>query len=147
MSGRWTAFLWIPLALLGGCVRGASEYNRAVEAFQRKEYSKAREGFEKAVAANSDFAEAWYNLGATKVHLAKLALRDAKRSEALGFYREAVGHLRRAKELMDQGSFTVYSEPTERDRLRKEAESRLQEHGAIVGDDEAVLAALRALEE
>lgn len=113
------------VALLAGCTKGVSEYNEGVKALQAKNYEEAKTKFEKAIAANPDIAEAWYNLGASKVYLAKKAADADKKEEALKLFRSGIEDKKKALQLMKQGKFVAYSEKGEQDRLIKECEDAL----------------------
>lgn len=115
------------LLALAGCAPGVSDYNAGCRAMDAKNYDEARRLFEKSVAANAEFAEAWYRLCAAKEQQARKAAADRKDDEAVKTFQSSVEDLRKAKALMDQGKF-VGTDPAERgpvvQRVAKELQDR-----------------------
>lgn len=125
------------VAALSGCIKGAADYNEGVKQFQAKNYDSAKPLFEKAIAANPDFTEAWYNLGLTKLNLAFKAAGEEKKEDAIKLFKAGAEDLKKSLSLMTQGKFVAYSEQAEKDRLKKQCEDMIAkcEVDLAVGDD------------
>ncbi len=98
------------LAALVSCdagVKGARDYNAGIDAFKLRDYARARERFEQAIALNPDFSEAVLYLSTTRTRLAREAALAGHKKEAAALWRQSVADRRRAKELMDEGKFFV----------------------------------------
>ena len=137
------------LALAACGVRGASDYNKGVEAGRAGSYGSAVEHYTAAIAANPEFTEAWYNRGNAELHLAweaALAKRDA---DAAKFWRACTADKKKAKELMDRGVFFVLPEG-EREAVKAQAAktvSKLEVLEKLQPDDAVIANALRVMPE
>ncbi|MBI2264437.1 MAG: hypothetical protein HYU64_04615, partial [Armatimonadetes bacterium] len=121
---------------------GMADYKKAIDAVQAEQYEEAQALLEKAVSQNSEFTEAWYNLGATRGVLAVIAAHENNDSAALHYFREAVAAKRRAKDLMDQGKFVFYNK-SQQDEVRSDVEHALEDADEVMGDERSLLIALR----
>jgi hypothetical protein len=103
---------------------------------------QARATLERAVTAEPDFTEAWYNLGAT---YSTLSVQDAGRGAngtALSLFRQAVAAKERARSLMGQGKWFLYRE-REREIVRHDVEEALRDSESVMADEGTLLIALR----
>jgi Tfp pilus assembly protein PilF len=103
---------------------------------------QARATLERAVAAEPDFTEAWYNLGAT---YSNLSVQDAGRGAdgtALSLFRQAVTAKERARTLMNEDKWFLYRE-REREIVRHDVEEALRDSESVMADEAALLVALR----
>ena len=107
------------LEACGGGVKGASDYNAGIDEFKGRDYARACERFEKAVAANPEFSEACVYLSTSQVRLAREAALAGRKKEAAALWRQSVASRRRAKTLMDEGKFCV-SEGEAQERARRD---------------------------
>jgi tetratricopeptide (TPR) repeat protein len=132
--------LSLVLALAGCMPKGGQEYNQGVEEMQKKNFETARGHFEKAVAENPDFAEAWYNLGSVKERIARKAAADKKDEEAVKAFKSAFEDIKKAKSLMDGGKFVAYKESGEQTRLKDQLAKELEVRESILKLDDATIA-------
>jgi hypothetical protein len=99
--------------------------------------------FKEAIAAQFDFTEAWYNLGATTSRLAIEAAGAGRDGEALTLFRESVTQKRRASDLIAEGKWFVYLKPEEQEGVVSDLRHALEDADEVVANEEALLAALR----
>src|SRR5262249_40630225 len=81
-----------------GAHAGRADYDAAREAAAGDDLVQTIAGLERAVAADPDFAEAWYELGVAREHRAA-ALVDDDEPAAVHLFREAVVARKRARAL------------------------------------------------
>jgi hypothetical protein len=72
-------------------------YETAKQSVEANDLAAARGHFQEAVAAQPDFTEGWYNLGATTTRLAAAAAGAGQDPEALALFREGVNEKRQAE--------------------------------------------------
>jgi hypothetical protein len=96
-----------------------------------------------AIAAQSDFTEAWYNLGATTSRLAIEAAGAGRDAEALMLFRESVTQKRRAGDLIAEGKWFVYLKQDEQAGVVSDLQHALEDADAVLADEDSLLAALR----
>jgi len=104
---------------------------------------EARASLEAAVAAEPDFTEAWYNLGA---NLSNMAVREAGRNDdpraALDLFRRGVAAKILARALMNDGKWFVYGEK-ERAVVEADLKEALRDMQQVMADEETLFLALR----
>jgi hypothetical protein len=98
---------------------------------------------QEAIAAQSDFTEAWYNLGATTARLAGEAAGAGRDGDALTLFRESVTQKRRASDLIAEGKWFVYLKEDEQAGVVSDLRHALEDADAVVADEESLLVALK----
>lgn len=118
---------FLPVLLVVACKPGLTDYAKGNDRLKARDYAGARAHFDKAVAANPDFSEAWMCLGMSKVWLARLEAEANRDDAALALWREGRENLRKAKDLMERGTFAHLSEEGERQRTKDRVVQKLAE--------------------
>ena len=118
-------------------------YAAARKAIWAKDLVSGQAGFKEAVAAQPDFTEAWYNLGAMTAHLAIEAAGEGRDGDALSLFRESVTQKRRASDLIAEGKWFVYLKEDEQKGVVSDLRHALEDADAVVQDEESLLIALR----
>jgi tetratricopeptide (TPR) repeat protein len=118
-------------------------YVDAKIAIRAANLDEARNLLKQAVEVQSDFTEAWYNLGATTSRLAMAAAVDSRDQEAIALFREAVDEKRRAQALVDEGKWFVYKTREEQDQVIFDLRHALEDADAVLADEASLLAAMR----
>lgn len=123
---------------------GAREYYEAAKpAVASGDYENARVNFEKAIAADTTFTEAWYNLGATLAMLSISAMRQGDEAGAVDLFRQAVEAKKKARELTSQGRWYVYKLKTEQDQVVFDLENGLADTDEVLNDVPSLVQALK----
>jgi len=172
LAGRAGLVAALSSALLVGCRGGRASFEQGSEpagvapsstpappaglsapAFQAYEAARqsvgagdsagARDHFLEAVGAQPDFTEAWYNLGATTTRLAVAAAGAGQDQQALVLFREGVGQKRRARSLIDEGKWFVYTTTEQQEQVISDLQHALEDADAVLADEPSLLAALR----
>lgn len=119
----------------------------AYEAAKRSVFAgdldEARGHFTEATDAQPDFTEAWYNMGAATSRLSIAAAGAGEDQRALALFREAVSQKRRARALIDEGKWFVYTKVEEQEQVISDLQHALEEADAVMADDDSLLTALR----
>jgi Tfp pilus assembly protein PilF len=124
--------------------KGAQEaYEAAKPAVASGDYEIARISFEKAIAADTTFTEAWYNLGATLAMLSISAMRQGDETGAVDLFRQAVAAKKRARELISRGRWYVYQTKTEQDQVVSDLENALADADEVMNDERSLVPALK----
>jgi tetratricopeptide (TPR) repeat protein len=119
-----------------------ARYREAQHFVTAGDLDEARSRFERAVALEPDFTEAWYNLGAS---YANQAVRDAGRGDdvsAVDCFRRGVAAKLRARTLMNDGQWFLYR-GRERTIVLHDVEEALRDAEAVMADESSLLTALR----
>lgn len=124
--------------------RGQAAYDAARRAAQAENLEATVAALARAVAADPEFAEAWYELGLARTNqaLAAVADPDGNDDAAAHAYRAAVADLRRARALLLLGTPTSWS-AARRGAAERTLDDCLREAEAVLGDDEALARAVR----
>ena len=122
-------------------IPGMSDYDDAREAVAANELKRAVASLQRAVAANGECAEYWYNLGAAQANLAIATVNDSE-SDAVRIFGESVDSKRRALELMNEGKFQFY-DADEQAQVKRDAEMGLMNAEEVLRDPVALATALK----
>jgi tetratricopeptide (TPR) repeat protein len=124
----------------------AAEARRDYQEAQRLVYvgnlEEAQAALERAVAAQPDFTEGWYNLGATYSSLAVREAGEGHDATALELVKKAVSAKNRARELMGSEAWFLYDE-RQRQTVREDVAHALEDADAVLADPASLLVALR----
>jgi tetratricopeptide (TPR) repeat protein len=103
-------------------------------------YAASVASFERAIEQNRDFAEAWYQLGASR---SRVALQQVRYDEysAVRTFREAVDAKRTAKQLMSMGKYLVWDE-AQREQAWSDLNKALEDVDAVLADEPSLIAAM-----
>jgi len=101
----------------------------------------AREALNRAVAADPQFAEAWYQLGATETNMAIEAV-NADEDRAVQLFRDGVDHKRTAEGLMRQGAYRVWT-PPQQEEAWNDLQQGLEGVDELLADEATLVQALR----
>jgi hypothetical protein len=119
-----------------------ARYREAQDFVRSGRLDQAQAALEAAVAAEPEFTEGWYNLGAT---YSNQAVRDAGRGldvAALDFVRKGVTAKSRARDLMKADVWFLY-DASQREIVRSDVAQALEDVDTVLADPESLLAALR----
>jgi tetratricopeptide (TPR) repeat protein len=103
---------------------------------------EATASLERAVAAQPDFTEGWYNLGATYSNLAVREAGAGYDDAALEHVKKAVDAKARARDLMGANIWFLYDE-SQRQTVRDDVAHALEDAQAVLADPASLLVALR----
>jgi predicted negative regulator of RcsB-dependent stress response len=117
-------------------------YEAAKQSVEANDLATARGHFQDAVAAQPDFTEGWYNLGATTTRLAAVAALAGQDPEAIALFREGVNQKRRAESLIGQGKWYIYT-PQQQEQVISDLQHALEDVDAVLADEPSLLAAMR----
>lgn len=117
-------------------------YDLGLGAAREGDLASAARGFSRAAELQPDFTEAWYNLGAATSRQAAEVAGRGHDAEALQLFRAAVGHKRRAGELIASDTWWIYDEGQQA-VVRSDLENALRDADAVLADEKSLLIALR----
>jgi tetratricopeptide (TPR) repeat protein len=120
---------------------GLAAYNEAKDYILSENYQASIVALERAVEQDPDFAEAWYQLGASRTHMAIRQVRYDEQT-AVRLFREGVDAKRTAKQLMSLGKYFVWDEP-QRTQAWSDLSKALEDVDAVLADEPSLIAALR----
>lgn len=127
---------------------GPSQADPALQAYeQAKGYVNAgdlegaRGALGRAVELDPQFAEAWYQLGATETNLA-IQTVYADESAAVQLFRDGVDHKRNAQSLMRQGSYRVWTR-SQQDEAWYDLQQGLDGVDELLADEALLISALK----
>lgn len=116
-------------------------YAEAKQHVASGDLESARTALTQAVAKDPQFAEAWYQLGATETNLA-IETVNADEGRAVQLFREGVDHKRTAEGLMRQGAYRVWT-PAQQEEAWSDLQQGLEGVDELLADDETLVTVLR----
>jgi tetratricopeptide (TPR) repeat protein len=135
-----------PAVAAGGLRSLAPEARNHYQEAQRLVYvgnlEEAQAALERAVAAQPDFTEGWYNLGATYSNMAVREAGQGHDDRALELVGKAVAAKGKARELMGAEAWFLYDE-RQRQTVRDDVAHALEDADAVLADPASLLVALR----
>lgn len=117
-----------------------AEYNEGKNDVMAGNYQASIFAFGRAIEQNRDFAEAWYQLGASRSRVALQQVRYDEQS-AVRLFREAVDAKRTAQQLMSMGKYMVWDE-RQRDQAWSDLSKALEDVDAVLADERSLVAAM-----
>jgi tetratricopeptide (TPR) repeat protein len=119
---------------------GLAEYREGKNHVMAGNYAASILSFERAIEQNRDFAEAWYQLGASRSRMALQQVRYDEQS-AVRMFREAVDAKRTAQQLMSMGKYLVWDE-AQREQAWSDLSKALEDVDAVLADEPSLIAAM-----
>jgi tetratricopeptide (TPR) repeat protein len=119
---------------------GMAEYNEGKNYVMAGNYQASIFAFERAIELNRDFAEAWYQLGASRSRVAIQQVRYDEQS-AVRLFREGVDAKRTAQQLMSMGKYLVWDE-RQREQAWSDLSKALEDVDAVLADERSLVTAL-----
>jgi len=116
-------------------------YQEAKQAVGSGDLEGARSALNRAVESDPQFAEAWYQLGATETNLAIQWVNDDE-GRAVQLFRDGVDHKRTAEGLMRQGSYRVWT-PAQQEQSWEDLQQGLEGVDELLADEATLVQALR----
>ncbi len=119
-----------------------TRYREAQQLVTAGDLDRAQTAFEAAVAAQPDFTEGWYNLGATYSNQAVRDVAQGRDLLALDSVRRGVTAKSRARDLMNADVWFLY-DASQREVVRHDVAQALADADAVLADPESLIVALR----
>ena len=117
-------------------------YEQARDEVMNQHFERSISYFQKAVIAQPDFTEAWYNMGASFAHIAIAKARAGSEQEEIEVFKQAVKAKKRARQLIAANVWYVYRTAAEQNQVKYDLENGLEDADDILADEEALKAGL-----
>lgn len=121
---------------------GQSAYQEAKGLIRQRDLRAAIQSLQRAIEANPEFAEAWYQLGAAKANLAIQEVRSDE-AAAVQLFREGVEAKKQALHLMRLGKCYVW-DAEQRKRAWADVQEALRGVDEVLADRRVTVAALKS---
>jgi len=122
-------------------IPGLKAYQAGRAALASHDEEEAQRLFRDAVHLNKDLTEAWFELGHLEVTMAP-ALAKTDELKAMVLFREGLEFEQQARQLLDEGKATVWTEP-QAEEARTKLEVDLRDSDRALADGDSLREALR----